>query len=124
MQEPGRAIHTIYRLLRPRGVLVFYVPFLTKYHNAPSDFFRYTHNGAAHLLEGAGFRTRDLSIIGTGEVATSWLLGMGAGDLTPAQLADAAIVRRVRQRNNPPSDLYIATGLLGIKSSENKTTAP
>ena len=106
-------------------MLVFFAPFNTRYHNAPRDYFRYTHAGAMHVLSSAGFLVRDVHVIGSDEVTSAWLLGFGAGDLRPAQLADAAIVRPVDEHmvDQPPNHLFMAVGMLGRRSTEAFGTA-
>jgi SAM-dependent methyltransferase len=54
--NPSKAISEIYRILKPGGILVVSVPHLSRLHEEPYDFFRYTHYGLRALLEGAGFQ--------------------------------------------------------------------
>jgi SAM-dependent methyltransferase len=60
--NPFRAISEVYRILKPGGIVLLSVPFLTSYHgisnninessqNNYSDFFRFTHQGVELLLQ-------------------------------------------------------------------------
>ena len=49
------AISELYRMLKPDGVLLVTVPFVWVLHEAPNDFFRFTHFGIQRLLIDGGF---------------------------------------------------------------------
>ncbi len=53
--DPFAAVAEIHRILRPGGVFVMSVPHLSRLHEEPWDFYRYTRYGVARLLEQAGF---------------------------------------------------------------------
>ena len=53
--DPFRAVGEIYRILAPQGVLVISVPHLSRLHDLPHDYFRYTSFGLRSMLERAGF---------------------------------------------------------------------
>lgn len=53
--NPHQAIKEIYRILKPSGVLIISVPHLSRIHNAPYDYYRFTLYGLIHLLNSAGF---------------------------------------------------------------------
>ena len=55
VQNPFRAIVEIHRILKKGGVLILSVPHLSRLHEEPKDFFRYTKYGLQFLLESAGF---------------------------------------------------------------------
>lgn len=54
--DPFSAAHEIYRILKPGGVLVLSVPHLSRLHDLPHDYYRYTAYGLRHLLGKAGFQ--------------------------------------------------------------------
>ena len=59
--DPFRAVRELFRVLAPGGVLIVSVPHLSRLHDEPHDFYRYTRYGLARLLEQAGFRVVHLS---------------------------------------------------------------
>ncbi|MCC6457427.1 MAG: methyltransferase domain-containing protein [Caldilineaceae bacterium] len=54
LPEPGRAVATIRRILKPGGVVVISVPHLSRLHDLPHDYFRFTEYGLRYLLGQAG----------------------------------------------------------------------
>lgn len=58
--NPFQAIDEIYRVLKPSGTLIVSVPHLSRLHDEPHDYFRFTDHGLRHLLEYAGFEVLDL----------------------------------------------------------------
>jgi len=53
--NPFRAVAEIHRILKPTGMLIVSVPHLSRLHERPYDFFRFTRYGLQALFEGAGF---------------------------------------------------------------------
>jgi len=62
--HPFTALGEIHRVLRPGGTLVLTVPHLSRLHEEPHDYFRYTKHGLRSALSDAGFDV--LSVTPTG----------------------------------------------------------
>ena len=58
--DPFSAIREIYRILKPGGIFVISVPHLSRLHDEPYDFFRFTIYGLRNLLENAGFEVLEI----------------------------------------------------------------
>jgi len=55
LREPHVFLNEAHRILKPGGVMVLQVPFMWWVHEAPYDYYRYTHFGLQYLFEKAGF---------------------------------------------------------------------
>ncbi|MCK4783402.1 MAG: methyltransferase domain-containing protein [Desulfobacteraceae bacterium] len=62
--EPGFLLSNINRVLRPEGLLIVMVPFLTGIHQAPYDFVRYTEFGLRKILSAHQFHISDFQAYG------------------------------------------------------------
>ena len=79
--DPFRAAREIYRILRPGGTLVLSVPHLSRLHEEPNDFYRYTRYGVRRLLTQAGFEVERVQQRGglfsfLGHQTSTMLLGL------------------------------------------------
>ena len=53
--DPFQAVREIQRILKPQGKLILTVPHLSRLHDEPHDYYRYTNHGLLYLLTQAGF---------------------------------------------------------------------
>jgi len=56
--DPARAMSELSRILKPGGVLLLTVPHLSRLHEEPHDYFRYTNHGLRTLCERSGLPGR------------------------------------------------------------------
>ncbi len=54
LEKPWIAAANLLKLVKPGGICITLVPFSVRYHEAPGDFFRYTHTCIPHLFRLAG----------------------------------------------------------------------
>lgn len=54
--NPFKVAAELYRVLRKDGKVILSVPHLSRLHEEPYDFYRYTKYGLRHLFEEAGFK--------------------------------------------------------------------
>jgi SAM-dependent methyltransferase len=50
VKEPKLVIEEMFRILKDKGEIWCFVPFMQPYHAAPSDYYRWTHNGVKRLF--------------------------------------------------------------------------
>lgn len=62
--QPQAAVAAMARILKPGGVVVISVPHLSRLHDLPYDYYRYTEYGLRYLLEQAGLTVVDLQTKG------------------------------------------------------------
>lgn len=54
LARPWVTAEILLALLKPGGICITIVPFSQRYHESPSDYYRYTHTGIPKLFELAG----------------------------------------------------------------------
>ena len=62
--DPFRAVAEMARILKPSGVLVLSVPHLSRLHDLPHDYYRYTEYGLQYMLTQSGFDVVELQTRG------------------------------------------------------------
>lgn len=62
--DSPKALAEIFRILAPGGVALISVPHLSRLHEEPHDYYRFTHYGLRHLFEQAGFEVLEVAPIG------------------------------------------------------------
>jgi SAM-dependent methyltransferase len=55
VRRPAAALEHMHRVLKPGGLLIASAPHLSRRHELPHDYFRYTQEGLASAMSGAGF---------------------------------------------------------------------
>jgi SAM-dependent methyltransferase len=82
--NPARAVSELARILKPGGSLLVTVPHLSRLHEQPHDYYRYTGYGLRALAEQAGLRVVEVGGYGglasfLGHQASTMLLGLTWG---------------------------------------------
>jgi len=82
--DPARALKEISRILKPDGQVVISVPHLSRLHDEPHDYYRYTEYGLRYLLNQAGLEIVILNKRGgifsfVGHQLSTFLLGISWG---------------------------------------------
>jgi SAM-dependent methyltransferase len=100
-------------LLKPGGELIVAVPFLLKVHQAPVDFYRYTHFALRRLGEEAGLETKILE----GFYDPAALVGEGTRNVRYTVMQRLPRVKRVLTRLVLDAIDGLNAGLLGLVGS-------
>lgn len=90
MRDPHAALHEFFRVLKPKGVLVFSMPFMYPIHDAPHDYQRLTEYGLRRDLTAAGFDIIRLNKTGHAIRASGLIfnLALSGGSYTRGGLFD------------------------------------
>jgi SAM-dependent methyltransferase len=64
-QHPHIVLTEIWRILRPHGKLILSVPYLSRLHEEPFDYYRFTEHGLRLLLNESGFSVLKLKTTGS-----------------------------------------------------------
>ena len=62
--RPGRVLNEFSRVLKPGGRLILGVPHLSRRHELPHDYYRYTQEGLSYLVGEAGFEVSQVTTYG------------------------------------------------------------
>jgi SAM-dependent methyltransferase len=54
LEAPWLAVENLYGLMKPGGLCITIVPFSQRYHEVPTDYFRYTHTAIPALFRRVG----------------------------------------------------------------------
>jgi SAM-dependent methyltransferase len=81
VKDPFRAVHEMGRILKPDGYLILSVPHLSRLHDEPHDYYRYTRHGLSYLLEQAGLESKVMEKRGglfcfLGHQVSTFILGL------------------------------------------------
>lgn len=60
--SPSLAITEIFRVLKVGGYVYLQLPFIIGYHPCPNDYWRFTHQGVAELLDPSKFKVIETGI--------------------------------------------------------------
>lgn len=63
LEEPEKALRECHRVLKPRGVAIYTVPFIWHLHEEPRDFYRFSKYGLMYLFEKASFEIIELKAL-------------------------------------------------------------
>ncbi|WP_027136913.1 class I SAM-dependent methyltransferase [Gaetbulibacter saemankumensis] len=74
--EPEVTLKELYRVLKPKGILFFTVPFLWNLHEVPHDEYRFTPFALQRHLLMAGFKEVNLKATGGWHASMAQMLGL------------------------------------------------
>jgi SAM-dependent methyltransferase len=72
LHNPKTMLMESWRILKPGGLLFIQVPFQWHVHEAPFDYYRFTHHGLEKLLAEAGFE--DIEVTANCGFWSTWIL--------------------------------------------------
>ncbi|RVT75873.1 SAM-dependent methyltransferase [Flavobacterium sufflavum] len=74
--DPKVTLKEVFRVLKPKGVFFFTVPFLWNLHEVPHDEYRYTPFSLKRHLEDSGFREIEIKATGGWHASMAQMLGL------------------------------------------------
>ena len=74
--EPEVILKEVYRVLKPKGVFFFTVPFLWNLHETPHDEYRYTPFSLERHLKNSGFSDIKINATGGWHASMAQMLGL------------------------------------------------
>ena len=110
MPDPRKSATVLLELLKPGGYLLFSSPFMQVVLPDPTDYYRFTAEGAAMLLEAAGFNIERSFVGGDGFWSVCWLLRCGMTDMPTKSLQHA-----LRERHGGQYDLNQDSYMLSMQ---------
>jgi SAM-dependent methyltransferase len=84
VERPDAAVRRMRGLLKPSGLMILSVPFISKVHEPSADRWRFSRKAVEELLE--PFRLKEVTVAGNLFSSTCFLLGLGVGDVRRADL--------------------------------------
>jgi SAM-dependent methyltransferase len=88
LPRPHSFLTEVYRILKPGGCLLLSAPFSYPIHEAPRDYFRYTHYGLKFLIESSRFELSEISTIGSLNAVLWDILSKGMNTILNGKLVD------------------------------------
>ncbi len=64
LKNPGKGLDELHRVVKSKGLIIMTVPHISRLHDLPNDFFRFTEFGLQHLLEEASMRVIFIQPVG------------------------------------------------------------
>eukprot|EP00301_Raphidiophrys_heterophryoidea_P021707 c6053_g1_i1.p1 GENE.c6053_g1_i1~~c6053_g1_i1.p1 ORF type:complete len:1129 (-),score=270.73 c6053_g1_i1:234-3533(-) len=86
LRDPVAAMRNIYRAMAPGGALVWAAPGTEIYHANEGDYWRFTVEGAKHMVEAVGFCVVRVQPCSTASVTAGFLMGFADADFSPEEL--------------------------------------
>lgn len=74
--EPEIVLKEVFRVLKPKGIFFFTVPFLWNLHEVPHDEYRYTPFSLKRHLSNAGFKDIEIKATGGWHASLAQMLGL------------------------------------------------
>jgi len=68
----NRLMKEMYRVLKPNGAMLGFVPFWTGFHPDPFDYFRYTHQALEKIVTDAGFVNIKITPLAEGPILANF----------------------------------------------------